>query len=99
MKKVVVGLCGEGSSKAQVHCKQDHRQGKTDQPSSSVLGVYSICEKAEQAYKEATFAESREFADFYGESYMEKTDVGILITNSSDDSHWSLIRLDECELE
>lgn len=73
--------------------------GQGDQPSSSVLGVYSTCEKAEQAYKEAIFAESREFADFYGESYMEKTDVGILITNPLDDSHWSLIRLDECELE
>ena len=73
--------------------------GQDDQPSSTVLGVYSTCEKAEQAYKETIFAESREFADFYGESYMEKTDVGILITNSSDDSHWSLIRLDECELE
>ena len=73
--------------------------GQGDQPSSSVLGVYSTCEKAEQAYKETTFAESREFVDFYGESYMEKIDAGILITNPSDDSHWSLIRLDECELE
>ena len=73
--------------------------GQGDQPSSTVLGVYSTCEKAEQAYKETTFAESREFVDFYGESYMEKIDTGILITNSSDDSHWSLIRLDECELE
>ena len=73
--------------------------GQGDQPSSTVLGVYSTCEKAEQAYKETTFAESREFVDFYGESYMEKIDAGILITNPSDDSHWSLIRLDECELE
>ena len=73
--------------------------GQGDQPSSSVLGVYSTCEKAEQAYKETTFAESREFVDFYGESYMEKIDAGILITNPSDDSHWSLIRLCECELE
>ena len=73
--------------------------GQDDQPSSTVLGVYSTCEKAEQAYKETTFAESREFVDFYGESYMEKIDAGILITNPSDDSHWSLIRLDECELE
>ena len=73
--------------------------GQDDQPSSVVLGVYSTCEKAEQAYKETTFAGSREFVDFYGDSYMEKTDVGILITNPSDDSHWSLIRLDECELE
>lgn len=73
--------------------------GQGDQPSSAVLGVYSTCEKAEQAYEEAIFAESREFADFYDESYMEKTDVGVLITNSSDDSHWSLIRLDECELK
>ena len=73
--------------------------GQGDQPSSSVLGVYSTCEKAEQAYKETTFAESREFVDFYGESYMEKIDAGILITNPSDDSYWSLIRLDECELE
>ena len=73
--------------------------GQDDQPSSVVLGVYSTCEKAEQAYKETTFAGSREFVDFYGESYMEKTDVGILITNPSDDSYWSLIRLCECELE
>ena len=28
MKKVVVGLCGEGSSKAQANCKQENRQGK-----------------------------------------------------------------------
>ena len=98
MKKVAVGLCGEGSSKAQANCKQENRQGKNDQPSSSVLGVYSTCEKAEQAYKEATFAESREFADFYGESYMEKTDVGVLITNSSDDSYWTLVRLHESEI-
>ena len=98
MKQVVVGLCGEGSSKAQANCKQENRQGKNDQPSSSVLGVYSTCEKAEQAYKEAMFAESREFVDFYGESYMEKTDVGILITNSSDDSYWTLVRFHESEL-
>ena len=81
MKQVVVGLCGEGSSKAQANCKQENRQGKNDQPRSTMLGVYSTCEKAEQAYKEVTFAESREFVDFYGESCMEKTDVGILITN------------------
>jgi hypothetical protein len=87
-----------GSSKAQANCKQENSQGKNDQPSSSVLGVYSTCEKAEQAYKETTFAESREFADFYGESYMEKTDVGILITNSSDDSYWTLVRLHESEM-
>lgn len=49
--------------------------GQDDQPSSTVLGVYSTCEKAEQAYKETAFAESRAFADFYGESYMEKTDL------------------------
>ena len=99
MKPVIVGLCGEGSSKAQANCKQENRQGKNDQPSSTVLGVYSTCEKAEQAYKETIFAESREFADFYGESYMEKTDVGILITNSSDDSYWTLVRLHESEIE
>ena len=98
MKKVAVGLCGEGSSKAQANCKQENRQGKNDQPSSAVLGVYSTCEKAEQAYKEVIFAESREFADFYGESYMEKIDVGILITNSSDDSYWTLVRLHESEI-
>ena len=28
MKQVVVGLCGEGSSKAQANCKQENRQGK-----------------------------------------------------------------------
>jgi hypothetical protein len=72
--------------------------GQGDQPSSSVLGVYSTCEKAEQAYKEAIFAESRKFADFYGESYMEKIDVGVLITNSSDDSYWKLVRLQESEI-
>ena len=98
MKKVAVGLCGEGSSKAQANCKQENRQGKNDQPSSSVLGVYSTCEKAEQAYKEATFAESRTFADFYGESYMEKSDVGILIINSSDDLYWTLVQLHESEI-
>ena len=98
MKQVVVGLCGEGSSKAQANCKQENRQGKNDQPSSAVLGVYSTCEKAEQAYKEVIFAESREFADFYGESYMEKIDVGILITNSSDDSYWTLVRLHESKM-
>ena len=87
-----------GSSKAQANCKQENSQGKNDQPSSTVLGVYSTCEKAEQAYKEAIFAESREFADFYGESYMEKTDVGVLITNSSDDSYWTLVRLHESEM-
>ena len=73
--------------------------GQGDQPSSSVVGVYSTCEKAEQAYKEAIFAEAREFADFYDESYMEKTDVGVLITNSSDDSYWTLVRLHESEIE
>ena len=73
--------------------------GQDDQPSSVVLGVYSTFEKAEQAYKETTFTESREFADFYGESYMEKIDAGILITNPSDDSRWSLVRLEECEIE
>ena len=26
MKKVAVGLCGEGSSKAQANCKQENRQ-------------------------------------------------------------------------
>ncbi|MBO5728950.1 MAG: hypothetical protein J6R43_03820 [Paludibacteraceae bacterium] len=72
--------------------------GQGDQPSSAVLGVYSTCEKAEQAYKEAIFAESREFADFYGESCIEKSDVGILITNSSDDSYWTLVRLHESEI-
>ena len=72
--------------------------GQDDQPSSTVLGVYSTCEKAEQAYKETMFAESREFVDFYGESYMEKIDAGILITNSSDDSHWTLVRLHESEM-
>ena len=99
LKKVAVGYGGVGSSKARANCEQENRQGKNDQPSSSVLAVYSTCEKAEQAYKETAFAESRKFADFYGESYMEKIDAGILITNPSDDSHWSLIRLDECELE
>lgn len=63
-----------------------------------MLGVYSTCEKAEQAYMEAIFAESREFADFYGESCMEKTDVGILITNSSDDLYWTLVQLHESEI-
>ena len=72
--------------------------GQDDQPSSTVLGVYSTCEKAEQAYKETTFAESREFADFYGESCMGKTDIGVLITNSSDDSYWTLVRLHESEI-
>ena len=72
--------------------------GQGDQPSSTVLWVYSTCEKAEQAYIEAIFAESREFADFYDESYMEKTDVGVLITNSSDDSYWTLVRLHESEM-
>lgn len=47
---------------------------------------------------EAIFAEAREFADFYDESYMEKTDVGVLITNSSDDSYWTLVRLHESEM-
>ena len=98
MKQVAVGQDGEGSSKAQANCKQENRQGKNDQLSSSVLGVYSTCEKAEQAYKETTFTESREFADFYGESCMEKADVGILITNSSDDSYWTLVRLHESEM-
>ena len=98
MKQVVVGLCGEGSSKAQANCKQENCQGKNDQPSSSVVGVYSTCEKAEQAYIETAFAEFREFADFYDESYMEKTDVGVLITNSSDDSYWTLVRLHESEI-
>ena len=98
MKQVAVGYGGVGSSKAQANCKQENRQGKNDQPSSTVLGVYSTCEKVEQAYKEAIFAESREFVDFYGESYMEKTDVGILITNSSDDSYWTLVRLHESEM-
>ncbi len=69
-----------------------------DQPSSTVLGVYSTCEKVEQAYKEAIFAESREFVDFYGESYMEKIDAGILITNPSDYSCWTLVRLQESEI-
>ena len=73
--------------------------GQDDQPSSTVLGVYSTREKAEQAYKETTFAESREFVDFYGESYLEKIDTGILITNPTDDSRWSLVRLEECEIE
>ena len=59
---------------------------------------FCTCEKAEQAYKEAIFAESRKFADFYGESYMEKTDVGVLIINSSDDSYWTLVRLHESEI-
>ena len=72
--------------------------GQGDQPSSTVLGVYSAREKAEQAYKETTFAESREFVDFYGESYLEKIDTGILITNPTDDSRWSLVRLEECEI-
>lgn len=72
--------------------------GQDDQPSSTVLGVYSTCEKAEQAYKEATFAESREFVDFYCESCMEKTDVGILITNLSGDSYWTLVQLHESEI-
>ena len=72
--------------------------GQGDQPSSAVVGVYSTCEKAEQAYKEAVFAEFREFADFYDESYMEKTDLGVLITNSSDDSYWTLVRLHESEI-
>ena len=72
--------------------------GQDDPPSSTVLGVYSTCEKAEQAYKETTFAESREFVDFYGESCMENIDTGILITNPTDDSRWSLVRLEECEI-
>ena len=72
--------------------------GQGDQPSSSVVGVYSTCEKAEQAYIETAFAKFREFADFYDESYMEKTDVGVLITNSSDDSYWKLVRLHESEM-
>ena len=72
--------------------------GQDDQPSSTVLGVYSTCERAEQAYKETTFAESREFVDFYGESCMENIDTGILITNPTDDSRWSLVRLEECEI-
>ena len=83
---------------AQANCKQENRQGKNDQPSSTVVGVYSTCEKAEQAYTETAFAESRKFADFYDESYMEKTDVGVLITNSSDDSYWTLVRLHESEI-
>lgn len=28
MKKVAVGLCGEGSSNAQANCKQEKRQGE-----------------------------------------------------------------------
>ena len=63
-----------------------------------MLGVYSAREKAHQAYKEITFAESREFVDLYGESCMEKIDTGILITNPTDDSRWALVRLEECEI-
>ena len=75
-----------------------YQMGQGDLASSTVLGVYSTCEKAEQAYKETTFAESREFVDFYGESYLEKIDTGILITNPTDDSRWSLVRLEEYEI-
>ena len=65
MKQVVVGLCGEGSSKAQANCKQENRQGKNDQPSSSVLGVYSTCEKAEQAYKETCIENTCKSKSFF----------------------------------
>ena len=75
-----------------------YQMGQGDIASSTVLGVYSTREKAEQAYRETTFAESREFVDFYGESCMENIDTGILITNPTDDSRWSLVRLEECEI-
>ena len=73
--------------------------GQDDQPSSTVLGVYSAREKAHQAYKETIFAESRELADFCGESCMENIDIGILITIPTYDSRWSLVRLEECDVE
>ena len=91
MKKVIVGLCGEGSSKAQANCKQENRQGKNDQPSSTVLGVYESRERAEQAHHEEVVDEEAEYVENYDEVATHDTNLGTLITYSSDDSYWTLV--------
>jgi hypothetical protein len=37
MKQVVVGLCGEGSSKAQANCKQENRQKENAKMPKNVM--------------------------------------------------------------
>lgn len=72
--------------------------GQGDQPSSSVLGVYESRERAEQAHHEAIVAEMAEYVENYDEVATHETNLGMLIAYPSDDSYWTLVRLQESEI-
>ena len=73
--------------------------GQDDQPSSSVLGVYQSRERAEQAHHDAVVDETADYVNLYDEVASQDVNYGTLITNPSDDSHWTLIQLHEHEIE
>ena len=75
------------------------QMGQGDQPSSTVLGVYQTKERAEEAHHKAVVDEMAEFVENYDEVATQETTVGTLITNPSDDSYWTIVRLEECEVE
>ena len=72
--------------------------GQDDQPSSTVLGVYQTKARADEAHHEVVVNEVAEFVENYDEVATQETTVGTLITNPSDDSYWTIVRLEECEV-
>ena len=76
-----------------------YQMGQDDQPSSTVLGVYQTKERAEEAHHKAVVDEMAEFVENYDEVATQETTVGIIITNPSDDWYWTIVRLEECEIE
>ena len=73
--------------------------GQGDQPSSTVLGVYQSEERADEAYHKAVVDEMAEFVANYDEVATQEFYPGTLITNPSDDSYWTIVRLEDCEFE
>ena len=63
-----------------------------------MLGVYESRERAEQAHHEAVVAEVAEYVENYDEVATHYTNFGTLITYPSDDSYWTLVRLQESEI-
>ena len=63
-----------------------------------VLGVYESRELSVQAHHAAVVDEMAEYEENYDEVATRDTYLGTLITRSSDDSYWTLVRLHESEM-
>ena len=76
-----------------------YQMGQGGLASSTVLGVYQTKERAEEAHHKAVVDEMAEFVENYDEVATQETTVGTIITNPSDDWYWTIVRLEECEIE